>query len=601
MENRKTFTYNGVNSADYGLYISGDSVYNAPSRVYEMVDIAGRNGQLAIDQGRFENIEVTYPAFIFAETQTEFAQRLRDIRAWLMSPVGYQRLEDTYHPDEFRLGIYKSGLEVEPIFYNKAGRFELIFDCKPQRFLFSGEETFVLGEWGETETITGNIVTFEGTDTTAIKSVVAQIVPIQEGSGDPSPTNVRPISGWDEVKTSRVGKNWLAPWISDSTLNGVTYKANTDGTFTTSGTATASSQKVSGRFKLPVGRYRISGCPSGGNNSTYFMRALVYSGNTIIDSSTDIGHGQDVVIEDASYEVLVFTSIANGQTVEATWKPQIELGSTATDYTPYQGESYSIPFKDSQGNPITVYGGEIDVVRGEGEDDTEAYSFDGTETIGMETQGGHNRFYSFNRFANVTASTYRCSHFAPSTSPIGGNTTDNAMCSYGKTIYWRADAYTTVEAMKTYFAEQNANGTPVTLVSKVTTPTPIYCEPTEINTLDGINNIWADSGEVSVEYGADPNILVNPTPFEALPIFEVVGTGSLTVGNTTINITGDSTQDIFIDSDIMEAYEDDNGAIISRNDRINLSGTDFPKLGEETRVESNGLTSVKITPRWWTI
>jgi hypothetical protein len=133
------------------------------------------------------------------------------------------------------------------------------------------------------------------------------------------------------------------------------------------------------------------------------------------------------------------------------------------------------------------------------------------------------------------------------------------------------------------------------------TGTELTLTPTEVNTLLGAHNIWADRGDVSVEIGEDPNILVNPTPFEALPIFEVVGTGSLTVGNTTIDITGDSTQDIFIDSDIMEAYEDDNGAIISRNDRINLSGTDFPKLGEETRVEANGLTSVKITPKWWTI
>jgi hypothetical protein len=141
----------------------------------------------------------------------------------------------------------------------------------------------------------------------------------------------------------------------------------------------------------------------------------------------------------------------------------------------------------------------------------------------------------------------------------------------------------------------------VKLVYPLATPIEIGLEPTEVKTLLGVNNIWADSGEVSAEIGEDPNILVNPTPFEALPIFEVVGTGSLTVGNTTVTITGDSTQDIFIDSDIMEAYEDDNGAIISRNDRINLSGTDFPKLGEETRVESNGLTSVKITPKWWTI
>lgn len=140
MENTKVFYYDGISSADYGVYISGDSVYNAPARVYEMVDIPGKNGQLAIDQGRFENIEVTYPAFMFTDSQTDFALKMRDLRAWLMSYKGYQRLEDTYHPDEYRLAIFKSGLEAGPTHYNEAGGFELTFDCKPQRFLKSGEE-----------------------------------------------------------------------------------------------------------------------------------------------------------------------------------------------------------------------------------------------------------------------------------------------------------------------------------------------------------------------------------------------------------------------------------------------------------------------------
>lgn len=144
MENRKTFTFNGISSADYELYISGDTVYNAPARVYEMVDIPGRSGQLAIYQGRFENISVTYPAFIYADTQTEFAEKMRDLRAWLASPAGYQRLEDTYHPDEYRMAIYQEGLDADPAHYNEAGEFDLVFNCKPQRFLKSGETEITL-------------------------------------------------------------------------------------------------------------------------------------------------------------------------------------------------------------------------------------------------------------------------------------------------------------------------------------------------------------------------------------------------------------------------------------------------------------------------
>lgn len=134
-----SFTFDGQNSLDSGIYITGEAVFNAPERVVEMISVPGRNGALAIDQGRFENIEVTYPAGCFADGQTAFAEKVGAYRNILASRYSYKRLTDTYHPDEFRLGLYKSGLEVAPVRYNSAGQFEITFDCKPQRWLVSGE------------------------------------------------------------------------------------------------------------------------------------------------------------------------------------------------------------------------------------------------------------------------------------------------------------------------------------------------------------------------------------------------------------------------------------------------------------------------------
>lgn len=46
----------------------------------------------------------------------------------------------------------------------------------------------------------GDIATFtDGGDNKPLKSLKVAINPVQEGSGDPSPSNVRPIIGWDEV------------------------------------------------------------------------------------------------------------------------------------------------------------------------------------------------------------------------------------------------------------------------------------------------------------------------------------------------------------------------------------------------------------------
>ena len=102
---RNTLTFGGVNSADYGVYITGSGVYNAPKRAVENIVVPGRNGLLTIDQGRYENITVEYPAFAFGKTREEFQQKITAFRNAIMSQIGYQRLEDTYHPDEYRMAL----------------------------------------------------------------------------------------------------------------------------------------------------------------------------------------------------------------------------------------------------------------------------------------------------------------------------------------------------------------------------------------------------------------------------------------------------------------------------------------------------------------
>lgn len=140
MAGYKTFTFNNKNSLTYGIYITGEPVYNAPARAVEKITIPGRNGDLLLDEGRFENIEVTYPAGTFGEDQADFADTMAGIRDFLGALHGYHKLTDDYNPDEYRMASFKSGLEVSPVPFQRAGEFDLVFDCKPQRFLTSGEQ-----------------------------------------------------------------------------------------------------------------------------------------------------------------------------------------------------------------------------------------------------------------------------------------------------------------------------------------------------------------------------------------------------------------------------------------------------------------------------
>ena len=136
-------TYDDVDSRDFGVFISGEGAFDAPARRGEMISIPGRNGYLFMDEGVFENITVEYPAFIGTGYEAIFRQKIGDLRSALKSKGNYKRLTDTYHPDEFRLGVYREGIEVDPKVITRAGNFTLKFDCKPQRFLVSGETLHV--------------------------------------------------------------------------------------------------------------------------------------------------------------------------------------------------------------------------------------------------------------------------------------------------------------------------------------------------------------------------------------------------------------------------------------------------------------------------
>lgn len=141
-------TYDGVDSSDFGVFISGEGVFDAPARRGEMISIPGRNGPLFMDEGVFENITVEYPAFIGTGYEELFRTKLGDLRSALSSRGNYKRLTDTYHPDEFRLGVFREGLEVDPQHITRAGGFTMKFDCKPQRFLLSGEDPVVFTAGG---------------------------------------------------------------------------------------------------------------------------------------------------------------------------------------------------------------------------------------------------------------------------------------------------------------------------------------------------------------------------------------------------------------------------------------------------------------------
>ena len=170
------------------------------------------------------------------------------------------------------------------------------------------------------------------------------LIDVQLEKGNARTTYEPFISDLTSVTVTECGKNILEyPYVETTlTRNGLTFTDNKDGTITVNGTATADTQfrlqdtvvypNNSNPFNSLIGKkVYISGSPEGSSKDTYaiqWIAAGVY------------GNGVMTITKSSYYRFAIF--VKSGITVEnLVFKPQIELGTTATSYEPYQEQTYT--------------------------------------------------------------------------------------------------------------------------------------------------------------------------------------------------------------------------------------------------------------------
>ena len=289
----------------------------------------------------------------------------------------------------------------------------------------------------------GAIASFpDGAESTAMKLVVG-IEPVQEGTGDPSPDNVRPISGWTGAKVTRTGKNLLENELTTSTVNGTSFTVNADDSITVSGTPTAQT-RVAIKYRLAWdGREAAAFSFGAMRTGTRVFARRIYNGTQDYPTFSPSG---TTAIGAKIYDIYLEINTSFDGTAFTVY-PQLELGSTATAYEPYQGETYEVSFPSEAG---TVYGGTLDV------------------TTGV-----------------LTVDRAQIASYAGETLP--------------STWISDRDVY-------------SAGATPTTgaqVVYELATPITYHLTPQEITTLLGQNNIWADTGDMSVTYRADTKLYID--------------------------------------------------------------------------------------------
>ena len=121
------FVYDGFRSDTAGLLVERKNTLSLPARDVEKIHVPGRNGDVLIDHGSYQNALVSY------DCAARNIAALEGLRAALTSGAGYRLLTDSYGPWQ-RLALFATVLDIDELIMQRAYRFTLTFDCKPQRW-----------------------------------------------------------------------------------------------------------------------------------------------------------------------------------------------------------------------------------------------------------------------------------------------------------------------------------------------------------------------------------------------------------------------------------------------------------------------------------
>lgn len=136
----------GTSSKDVGMVVEHYPSITIPQKKIEVQKVPGRNDDIVISTGAFENYTQTYDAFLDAKYIGGLEGAMPKIVDWLLGHDGYQRLEDTYFPGVYRMAYYTGGAEFVSMF-NEYGEGKLTFNCAPEKYLKSGEWPIEMTKW----------------------------------------------------------------------------------------------------------------------------------------------------------------------------------------------------------------------------------------------------------------------------------------------------------------------------------------------------------------------------------------------------------------------------------------------------------------------
>lgn len=198
------------------------------------------------------------------------------------------------------------------------------------------------------KTVSGNPITITDAEGMNADHVVATITPTQTGSGTPSPSNVRPFTGFSSVDVTRNSKNLIVPPVVHGDIfnsNGQNYN---DG----------SAKHVRTNNYTEV-RYNTTYVASSTLNAVGDFKIAKYNANKGFIGIQSNADATPIVIETGdNVKYVRIAQWSQYSEIETDVNFQLELGDQATTYEPYKGKAYTVQLGG------TYYGGTLDVTSG---------------------------------------------------------------------------------------------------------------------------------------------------------------------------------------------------------------------------------------------
>lgn len=326
-------------------------------------------------------------------------------------------------------------------------------------------------------TITNGIATFNGVVASSpLVSLLLNIPVTQTGSGTPSPDNIRNFIGFSGVNVSRIGKN-----LFDK--NAITDSSYIDANGSINATP---GWCVSDYIPVGIGNYIASRYAQSGTG--VYLAVFDTNKNFVRTVQMNIGLGNTTRVTIGANEAFIRMSVRMSQIDTA----QFEKGNQATDFVPYNGNTYQVSFGQ------TVYSTNLDVLTGKLSIThiRKAMSDLAWAIVTDEVSGLDYDYFRSSGIEDMNPTAFPVvSDCLVNNRHSRGELLDNEIGRYNPTNYnrrlvCRADSITTIEDWNTFIADKY-------IVYELATPIEIQLTPTQITTLIGENVIFADVGDIT--------------------------------------------------------------------------------------------------------